>query len=148
RRDPGPCPLPRPRRRAGRLARRAARHAARTPPRCGRGQPTGGGVAVRDRQLGPQPRRALRIRPPRMINFVSNLPRELRTGGFSAMSAAACDALQRRHEVAYVGPIDPPIVAWEKAVSKALRLSGLGGGFSAFSERRLKAIASEVDAQA
>jgi glycosyltransferase involved in cell wall biosynthesis len=83
-----------------------------------------------------------------MINFVSNLPRELRTGGFSAMSAAACDALQRRHEVAYVGPIDPPVVAWEKAVSKALRLAGIGGDFFAFSERRLRAIASEVEAQA
>ena len=83
-----------------------------------------------------------------MINFISNLPRELRTGGFSAMSAAACDALQRRHEVAYVGPIDPPVAPWEKAVSKALRVSGLGGDFFAFSERRLRAIAREVGARA
>ena len=80
-----------------------------------------------------------------MIHFISNLPRELRTGGFSAMSAAACDALQRRHGVAYVGPIDPPAAPWEKAVSKALRVSGLGGDFFAFSKRRLRAIAREVE---
>ena len=83
-----------------------------------------------------------------MINFVSNLPKGLRTGGFSAMSAAACDALEARHEVAYVGPIDPPVFALEKAVSKALRLSRLGGDFFTFSERRLKAIAGEVDGRA
>ena len=83
-----------------------------------------------------------------MINFVSNLPQGLRTGGFSAMSAAACDALRRRHEVAYVGPIDPPIVPWQKAISKARRVSGLGGDFFAFSERRLQAIARAVADQA
>ena len=83
-----------------------------------------------------------------MINFISNQPQGLRTGGFSAMSAAACDALQRRHEVAYVGPIDPPIVPWQRAISKARRVSGLGGDFFAFSERRLKAIAREVEDRA
>jgi glycosyltransferase involved in cell wall biosynthesis len=82
-----------------------------------------------------------------MINFVSHLPRNLRTGGFSAMNAAACAALERRHEVAYVGPVDPPVVPWEKAVSKALRLSGLGGDFFAYSERRLRTIAREVERQ-
>ncbi|HEX3406767.1 MAG TPA: glycosyltransferase family 4 protein [Caulobacteraceae bacterium] len=83
-----------------------------------------------------------------MINFISNLPEGLRTGGFSAMSAAACDALRRRHAVTYVGPIDPPVIAWEKAISKARRLSGLGGDFFAFSERRLEAIAREVEVEA
>lgn len=83
-----------------------------------------------------------------MINFVSQLPKGLRTGGFSAMNAAACAALERRHEVAYVGPIDPPVVPWQKAVSKALRLSGLGGDFPAYSERRLGTIAREVERRA
>jgi glycosyltransferase involved in cell wall biosynthesis len=83
-----------------------------------------------------------------VINFISQLPRDLRTGGFSAMNAAACAALQRRHEVAYVGPIDPPAVPWEKAVSKALRLSGRGGDFFAYSERRLRTIAREVERRA
>ena len=80
-----------------------------------------------------------------MINFVSHLPKDLRTGGFSAMNAAACAALERRHDIAYIGPIDPPVVGWEKAVSKALRLSGLAGDFSAYSERRLAAIAGVVE---
>lgn len=80
-----------------------------------------------------------------MINFVSHLPKDLRTGGFSAMNAAACAALERTHEIAYAGPINPPIVSWEKAVSKALRVSGLGGDFAAYSERRLKTIARAVE---
>lgn len=83
-----------------------------------------------------------------MINFISHLPKHLRTGGFSAMNAAACAALEQRHQVAYVGPIDPPAVPWQKAVSKALRLSGRGGDFFAYSERRLRTIAREVERRA
>ncbi|MEJ0065395.1 MAG: glycosyltransferase family 4 protein [Caulobacteraceae bacterium] len=79
-----------------------------------------------------------------MINFISNLPRELRSGGFSAMNAAACAALASRHSIDYVGPIDPPVAAWGKALSKARRVTGLGGDFTAFSERRLEVIAREV----
>src|SRR5205823_333780 len=70
------------------------------------------------------------------------------SGGFSAMNAAACAALAQRHAVTYVGPIAPPPVRWEKAVSKALRISGLAGEFPAFSERRLAAVAREYDRQA
>jgi glycosyltransferase involved in cell wall biosynthesis len=79
-----------------------------------------------------------------VINFVTNLPRDLRSGGFSALNAAACDALERRYPINYVGPIDPAVARWGKALSKARRVSGLGGDFPAFSERRLAAIASEV----
>lgn len=80
-----------------------------------------------------------------MINFVSNLPKDLRSGGFSAMNAAAHAALASRHPVTYVGPIDPPVVPWRKAVSKAGRMTGIGGDFAAFSARRLAAIAAEVE---
>jgi glycosyltransferase involved in cell wall biosynthesis len=80
-----------------------------------------------------------------VINFVSNLPLELRSGGFSAMNAAACAALAKRHPINYVGPIDPPVAVWGKALSKARRVSGLGGDFAAFSERRLETIAREVE---
>jgi glycosyltransferase involved in cell wall biosynthesis len=82
-----------------------------------------------------------------MINFVSNLPRELRSGGFSAMNAAACAALAKRHAIAYVGPIDPPTGAVGKAISKTLRVTGLRGDFPAFSEQRLLAVAGEVERQ-
>jgi glycosyltransferase involved in cell wall biosynthesis len=79
-----------------------------------------------------------------VINFVSNLPRELRSGGFSAMNAAACAALAKRHSIHYVGPIDPSVMLWRRALSKARRVSGLGGDFAAFSEQRLEAVAGEV----
>lgn len=83
-----------------------------------------------------------------MINFVSNLPEDLRTGGFSAMNAAACAAIRKAWPVAYVGPIDPPVSATARAASKALRACGVPGDFAAFSERRLEAIARRVQASA
>jgi glycosyltransferase involved in cell wall biosynthesis len=79
-----------------------------------------------------------------VINFISHLPKDLRSGGFSAMNAAACAALARRYPLTYVGPIDPPVAPWDKAVSKALRLAGLGGAFPSYSESRLGAIANQV----
>ena len=80
-----------------------------------------------------------------MINFVSNLPQHLLSGGFSALNATACAAIARRHSIHYVGPIDPPVAPWGKALSKARRLAGLGGDFATFSERRLATIAHEVE---
>src|SRR5438552_11367965 len=112
------------------------------------GERASGRLAVCDLAFGRPACRALPLRRPSMINFVSHLPKDLRTGGFSAMNAAACAALERRHEIAYVGPIDPPVTPWEKALSKALRLSGLAGDFPAYSERRLATIAREVERQA
>jgi len=64
------------------------------------------------------------------------------------LSDAACAALAARHAVTYVGPIDPAVDPVAKARSKALRVSGLGGDFVAFSEARLRRIASEVERQA
>jgi glycosyltransferase involved in cell wall biosynthesis len=83
-----------------------------------------------------------------VINFISNLPKDLRSGGFSAMNAAAYAALAGRHALNYVGPIDPPVGPLGRAVSKALRATGFGGDFAAFSDRRLIAIAREVERQA
>ena len=60
------------------------------------------------------------------------------------MSAAACAALRKRHEIAYIGPIDPPVGVWDRGVSKALRVCGLTGDFPAFAERRLVRIATEA----
>ena len=77
-----------------------------------------------------------------MIRFVSNLPADLRSGGFSAMNAAAFAALSERWPVRYAGPIDPPALLWQKGLSKALRVAGLGGDFSAYSRRRLRNIAA------
>jgi glycosyltransferase involved in cell wall biosynthesis len=80
-----------------------------------------------------------------LINFISNLRRDLRSGGFSAMNAAAHEALRKLTTIHYVGPINPPIIFRQKIVSKLSRTLGLRGNFFAFSRERLEAIAEEVD---
>jgi glycosyltransferase involved in cell wall biosynthesis len=79
-----------------------------------------------------------------LINFVSNLPKDLRSGGFSAMNVAAFSALSESEAVNYVGPINPPVIARQKAWSKLGRVIGMRGSFFFFSEERLNAIAHEV----
>jgi glycosyltransferase involved in cell wall biosynthesis len=82
-----------------------------------------------------------------LINFVSNLPKNLRSGGFSAMNAAAFSAISSLETSRYIGPINPPVVLWQKALSKFRRVAGSQGSFFFFSERRLKKIANEVQSQ-
>jgi len=79
-----------------------------------------------------------------LINFVSNLPKNLRSGGFSAMNSAAFIAISGSEASHYVGPINPRVVLWQKALSKGLRVAGFPGAFFFFSQRRLEAIAHEV----
>jgi glycosyltransferase involved in cell wall biosynthesis len=79
-----------------------------------------------------------------LINFVSNLPRDLRSGGFSAMNAAAHEALRKLATIQYVGPVNPPMIFRQKVVSKLLRILGSRGNFFAFSRERLETIAEEV----
>lgn len=82
-----------------------------------------------------------------MINFVSNLPSDLRSGGFSAMNVAAYQALRAVHEVSYAGPINPVPARRHKFASKALRLAHLPGDYAFYSQQRLRTIASQVAAQ-
>lgn len=82
-----------------------------------------------------------------MINYVSNLPADLRSGGFSAMNAAAHEALRKGHEVYYAGPINPPVETWRKGLSKLRRMAWLAGDFPIFSASRLAAIAAQVEAR-
>jgi len=82
-----------------------------------------------------------------LINFVSNLPKDLRSGGFSAMNVAAFSALNNNEYVHYVGPINPPAIALQKAWSKIRRVIGSGGAFFFFSEDRVNAIAHEVQSK-
>jgi glycosyltransferase involved in cell wall biosynthesis len=79
-----------------------------------------------------------------LINFISNLPRDLRSGGFSAANAAAFEIIKRAGSVHYVGPIYTPVIWREKLLSKCLRLAGFPGDFFFYSPRRLKTIADEV----
>lgn len=60
------------------------------------------------------------------------------------MNVAALRALQSKHDVNYVGPVNPPVGFSAKALSKALKLVGRPRDFAFFSQTRLKAIAREV----
>ena len=60
------------------------------------------------------------------------------------MNAAAFSAINRLETSHYVGPINPPVILWQKALSKLRRVAGSQGSFFFFSERRLKQIADEV----
>jgi glycosyltransferase involved in cell wall biosynthesis len=79
-----------------------------------------------------------------LINFVSNLPQYLRSGGFSAMNAAAFSVIHKYESTHYVGPINPPVIVGQKVWSKFRRIAGSQGAFFFFSERRLKKVADEV----
>lgn len=82
-----------------------------------------------------------------MINFVSNLPRDLRSGGFSGMNAAAFAAISKAETVHYAGPVNPPVLLAQKVKSKLMRLAGSRGDFFFYSQRRLDTIAQEVNAR-
>jgi glycosyltransferase involved in cell wall biosynthesis len=60
------------------------------------------------------------------------------------MNAAAFSAISRSEASHYVGPINPPVILWQKALSKFRRVAGLQGTFFFFSKRRLEMIADEV----
>jgi glycosyltransferase involved in cell wall biosynthesis len=81
-----------------------------------------------------------------LINYISNLPQDLRSGGFSAMNAAAFSAISKCGSSHYVGPINPPVLGWQKVWSKLRRVAWSQGSFFFFSEQRLRKIASEVHA--
>lgn len=78
-----------------------------------------------------------------LINFISNLPRDLRSGGFSAMNAAAFAALAGVHDAHYIGPVNPPPALASKGLSKLLRFAGLPGNYFFFAQSRLEAIAAQ-----
>ena len=61
------------------------------------------------------------------------------------MNAAACQALGAAYGLHYAGPVNPVPNGRQKMVSKASRLLGFPSDFVFFSERRLRAIASEVE---
>jgi len=63
------------------------------------------------------------------------------------MNAAAFSAINEYESSHYIGPINPPVIMWQKAWSKLRRLAGSQGAFFFFSERRLKQIAHEVQSK-
>ena len=51
------------------------------------------------------------------------------------MNAAAFAAISRSEASHYVGPINPPVILWQKALSKFRRVAGSQGSFFFFSQR-------------
>jgi len=80
-----------------------------------------------------------------LINFVSHLPSGLRSGGFSALNAAALVVIGKHHAVQYIGPVNPPVLARQKALSKLRRICGTAGDFFYYSQRRLAMVARQVN---
>jgi glycosyltransferase involved in cell wall biosynthesis len=79
------------------------------------------------------------------INFISNIPLQQISGGFSGMNAAAYEALAEIAEIHYVGPVNPPVSLAARLISKLKRSAGQRGKFFFFSEARLHCIAEEVN---
>ena len=63
------------------------------------------------------------------------------------MNAAAFSAINKFESTHYVGPVNPPVIAPQKAWSKLRRVAGGRGSFFFFSGRRLQTIADEVHAK-
>ena len=82
-----------------------------------------------------------------LINFVSNLPPDLRSGGFSAMNAAAFRAVGKGFATHYAGPVDLSPRLGQKLASQARRMAGLAGDYFFYSERQLAAFAADVAAR-
>jgi len=79
-----------------------------------------------------------------LINYISNIPQNEFSGGFSAVNHAIWEALRQIADVRYVGPVRPTVDATEKFTSKFLRVVGLTGTFPSYAESRLRRIAKET----
>lgn len=86
------------------------------------------------------------------INFITNLPLNEVSGGWSGINLRLHRELKKRFEIKYIGPINPQSFFLEKAVSKLQRSFGLKGRFQFFSQRRLEKInqiiKNEIDSDA
>lgn len=80
-----------------------------------------------------------------LINYISNIPQNEFSGGFSAVNHAIWEALREIADVRYVGPVRPSVDATDKFTSKFLRVIGLAGTFPSYAESRLRRIAEEKE---
>ena len=92
-------------------------------------------------------RRTRETEPPSVDQFCFELSSKSDYWGSSAVNAASCAALNSIDHVHYVGPISPPVVFHQKALSKVLRTARLRGNFFFYSQTRLEKIAAEVQSQ-
>jgi len=81
------------------------------------------------------------------VNFITNLPLQEVSGGFSGMNVAAHEALAEIAEVHCVGPISPRTSPVGRLAAKLKRSLRTPAKFFAFSEARLQQIAEQVARQ-
>lgn len=81
-----------------------------------------------------------------IINYITNLPKNMVSGGWSGMNFAIYSRLIQYFELNYVGPINP-LQDWTgKILSKCVRLFGMRGSFHFFSNNRLNKISQALEA--
>lgn len=80
----------------------------------------------------------------KLMNYISNLDLNQRSGGWSGVNVAIHGVLSKRFELNVLDPINPGFDYPAKVVSKARRTAGLPGKFHFFTSRRLKQIANLI----
>ena len=78
------------------------------------------------------------------ITFISNFKSNDIGGGWNGINSYLFNALNELKNVDYLGPINPKVNLFEKAISKSLRMIGLPGRYFFFSEKRLNKIAGSI----
>jgi glycosyltransferase involved in cell wall biosynthesis len=83
--------------------------------------------------------------PPKPVaNYISNLGRNARRGGWDGINAAVVAGLETRYEINYVGPVSPPISTVARVGTFIRRVSRQEERFESFSDGRLRAYAEEA----
>lgn len=70
------------------------------------------------------------------INYISNVPVENFSGGWSGMNHFTYKELEKAYTINTDDTINPPYYFLEKAISKVKRITGGYGDFVAFSDKR------------
>lgn len=76
------------------------------------------------------------------INYISNLDKREKRGGWDGINAAVATGLEERFDVNYVGPVNPPVPSLARGSTLLRRLSGSREKFESFSDARLQRYAS------
>lgn len=79
------------------------------------------------------------------INYITNLPLTLNSGGWGGINYNLFQQLQLFFETLFIGPVNPPVLLREKFIAKTLDVFGDGGNFYFFSKNRLNKINNEVE---
>ncbi len=81
------------------------------------------------------------------INYITNIPFEEASGGWSGMNYHICRQLAQRLDVHAIQDINPAYILHERIVSKVRRQLGMTSLYPAFTHTRLQQIASMVESK-